>query len=45
MLTVFFPWKPNARHQARLRAGATQERTLSAVAWMPWLGAGEVQTW
>jgi hypothetical protein len=25
----------NAGHQARLEAGATQERTLEAVAWMP----------
>jgi hypothetical protein len=29
---------PNAGHQARRAAGA--ERTLSAVACMPWLGAG-----
>jgi hypothetical protein len=26
----------NAGHQARLEAGA--ERTLEAIAWMPWLG-------
>ena len=30
--------KPNARRQARLKAGARQERTLEAVAWTPWLG-------
>jgi len=30
---------PNARHQARRAAGARDERTLFAVAWMPWLGA------
>jgi hypothetical protein len=28
----------NAGHQAPLEAGATQERTLEAVAGMPWLG-------
>jgi hypothetical protein len=30
-------WTPNARPELRLEAGA--ERTLYAVAWMPWLGA------
>ena len=30
---------PNAGHQARLEVGARDERTLEAVAWMPWLGA------
>ena len=34
------PLAPNARHQARLVAGATQERTLAAVACMPWLYSG-----
>jgi hypothetical protein len=29
----------NAGHQARRAAGARHERTLFAVAWMPWLGA------
>jgi hypothetical protein len=37
MLSCFFLLTPNAGHQARLKAGA--ERTLEAVAWMPWLGA------
>src|SRR5713101_4287140 len=32
---------PNAGRQARLKAGARHERTLAAVAWTPWLGAGE----
>ena len=31
---------PNAGHQARRTAGARHERTLFAVAWMPWLGQG-----
>jgi hypothetical protein len=31
---------PNAGHQARRTAGARHERTLFAVAWMAWLGAG-----
>jgi hypothetical protein len=38
MLTFVFPWKPNARHELRLEAGATQERTLEAVSSMPLLG-------
>jgi hypothetical protein len=33
------PCLPNAGHQARLKAGARDERTLEAVAWMPLLGA------
>src|SRR2546427_727919 len=32
------PLAPNAGHQARRTAGARHERTLFAVAWMPWLG-------
>jgi hypothetical protein len=31
---------PNAGHQARRRAGARHERTLFAVACMPWFGLG-----
>ena len=31
-------WRHNVRHQARQTAGATQERTLFAVACMPLLG-------
>ena len=34
---------PNARHQARETAGARDERTLFAVACMPWFGSAEVQ--
>src|SRR5215510_7089520 len=40
MSTCFSPWKPNARFQARRRAGAGDERTLFAVAYKPWFGAG-----
>ena len=29
---------PNAGHQARRAAGTRDERTLEAVAWMPWFG-------
>jgi hypothetical protein len=41
------PLAPNAKHQARQTAGATQERTLFAVACMPlfggaWRGAGHL---
>ncbi len=32
--------EPNARHQARRAAGARHERTLAAVACMPWFGTG-----
>jgi hypothetical protein len=39
MPPVFFLWKPNAGPQARLKAGATEERTLDAVACMPLFGA------
>jgi hypothetical protein len=35
---------PNARRQARLEAGATQERTLAAVACTPWLGPALAST-
>jgi hypothetical protein len=38
MPTFVCPWKPNGAHQARLEAGARYERTLEAVACMPWLG-------
>jgi hypothetical protein len=31
--------RQNAGHQARLKAGARHERTLEAVACMPWFGA------
>jgi len=31
--------QPNAGHQARLKAGARHERTLAAVACMPWFGS------
>src|SRR6266581_8214535 len=34
----------NAGHQARRTAGARHERTLFAVAWMPWLGAVVIVT-
>jgi hypothetical protein len=34
----FSLWKPNARFQALPKAGATQERTLEAVACKPLLG-------
>jgi len=34
MPTVFFLWKPNAAHQARLKAEARHERTLEAVTCM-----------
>src|SRR5438105_2012835 len=36
--------QPNAALQARRTAGARYERTLFAVAWMPWLGAGVLGT-
>jgi hypothetical protein len=32
-------YSPNAGRQPLPEAGATQERTLEAVGWMPWLGA------
>jgi hypothetical protein len=32
--------EPNARRQPLPEAGATQERTLEAVGWTPWLGCG-----
>src|SRR5262245_29106065 len=35
--------EPNARRQARLKAGATQERTLEAVACTPMFGPGLAQ--
>jgi hypothetical protein len=38
MFPFFFPWKPNARPELQLEAGATQERTLEAVSSRPWLG-------
>ena len=39
-LTTYFLHNPapNARHQTRLKAGARDERTLEAVACMPWFG-------
>jgi len=37
MLTVFFPWKPNAARQPHPEAGA--QRTLEGVGWTRWLGA------
>src|SRR6266446_6957527 len=36
--TPSLSWRDNATLQARLEAGARDERTLEAVAWMPWLG-------
>jgi hypothetical protein len=33
---------PNARAQPPLEAEATQERTLEAVGWTPWLGPRRV---
>ena len=35
--------QPNAGHQARPEAEARDERTLYAVACLPWLGAGCVR--
>ena len=38
LLTTPVERMPNARHELRLEAGATQERTLEAVSSMPLLG-------
>ena len=38
MPTLFFPWKPNARHQAQETVGARHERRLFPVACMPLCG-------
>src|SRR5262245_7303241 len=38
LLLVSSPLPPNAGRQPLPEAGATQERTLEAVGWTPWLG-------
>src|SRR5262245_42307127 len=40
MPTFVCPWKPNARPEPRLEAGARHEQTLEAVSSRPLFGAG-----
>ena len=37
-------WRPNAGAHLLPEAGATQERTLEAVGWTPWLGVPPART-